>query len=353
MASHLDLGYKHLFAHPELVRELVMEFTPFHWLGGARPCDFERVNPGYISERFSERQDDIVWRVRQGAADLYLYILLEFQSRTDRWMALRMQVYIGLLYQDLVKRGELGRQHRLPAVLPLVLYTGAERWAASCDLSKSIERAPAALEPFQASQRYFLVDQQRLDPAALARQRSILSLLFRLELSELPDVIKEIAPALRAWLLEDAQAPVKRAVSAWAQQILDRQTRGEASLGMILTVEGADMGARKFETWADALEERGMQRGIEKGLERGIEQGIRQERERQAMNLRLILEAIIRSRFAALPSTAGARIASASPEELEDWTRRAPEAASIEELLSPRLQVQAGRSAPPRSLPPP
>lgn len=289
-----------------------------------------------------------MWRVRQGAADLYLYILLEFQSRTDRWMALRMQVYIGLLYQDLVKRGELGREQRLPAVLPLVLYTGAPRWAASCDLSKSIETAPAALQAFQASQRYFLVDQQRLDPAALARQRSILSLLFRLELSELPDVIKEIAPALRAWLLEDAQAPVKRAVSAWAQHILDRQTRGEASLGMILTVEGADMGARKFETWADALEERGMQRGIEQG----IEQGIRQERERHATNLRLILEAIIRSRFAALPCAAGERIASASPEELEDWTRRAPEAASIEELLSPSLQVTAARLAPPRNVPP-
>ncbi|UTY56702.1 hypothetical protein HPQ68_05595 [Massilia sp. erpn] len=28
---------------------------------------------------------------------LYLYILLEFQSTPDPWMALRMQVYIGLM----------------------------------------------------------------------------------------------------------------------------------------------------------------------------------------------------------------------------------------------------------------
>ncbi len=100
MPANHDLGYKFLFAHPELVRELNNGFTSFTWLDGVDVGAFERVNPAYVSERFSERQDDIVWRVKLGDEWLYIYILLEFQSGVNRWMALRMQVYVGLLYQD-------------------------------------------------------------------------------------------------------------------------------------------------------------------------------------------------------------------------------------------------------------
>jgi hypothetical protein len=70
------LGYKPLFAHPELVRDLIAHFTPFSALGALDAAAFEQVNPAYVS----------------GEPWLYIYILLAFQSRSDRWMALRMQV---------------------------------------------------------------------------------------------------------------------------------------------------------------------------------------------------------------------------------------------------------------------
>jgi hypothetical protein len=49
--------------------------------------------------------------------------LLEFQSQPDPFVALRMLVYVGLLYQELVKPKQPTRGGRLPPVLPLVLYT--------------------------------------------------------------------------------------------------------------------------------------------------------------------------------------------------------------------------------------
>jgi hypothetical protein len=57
-------------------------------------------------------------------------VVLEFQSRPDPFMALRLWVYVGLLLQDLVRRGELAPERRLPPVLPLVLYNGRQRWSA-------------------------------------------------------------------------------------------------------------------------------------------------------------------------------------------------------------------------------
>lgn len=49
----------------------------------------------------------MVWRLKVGAQWVWVYVLLEFQSEPDPWMALRMLVYVGLLSQHLVREGEL------------------------------------------------------------------------------------------------------------------------------------------------------------------------------------------------------------------------------------------------------
>ena len=48
---------------------------------------------------------------------LYVYLLLEFQSDVDPWMAVRLLVYVGLLYQDLIRAGCLTPDGCLPPVL--------------------------------------------------------------------------------------------------------------------------------------------------------------------------------------------------------------------------------------------
>jgi len=61
----------------------------------------------YISDDFQQLEDDIVWIIKVGGDWDCLYLLIEFQIRVDKRMALRMMVYIGLLYQDLIKRGDV------------------------------------------------------------------------------------------------------------------------------------------------------------------------------------------------------------------------------------------------------
>src|SRR3954465_8933831 len=102
MKTRSDTLYKQLFAHPEIVRDLLAGCLPAAWTGSLEVGAFERVNASYASDHGKTRHDDMVWRARIGGEWVYVYILLEFQTRSDRWMALRMQVYIGLLYQDLV-----------------------------------------------------------------------------------------------------------------------------------------------------------------------------------------------------------------------------------------------------------
>lgn len=128
MRTDHDTSYKQLFSYPELVRELLAGFLPFAWARRLSIDGCTRCNASFASETGRQRHDDMVWRIRTGAPIDDLYVLLEFQSQPDRWMALRMQVYAGLLHQDLLKQSALAPANDLPAVLPLVIYNGTEPW---------------------------------------------------------------------------------------------------------------------------------------------------------------------------------------------------------------------------------
>ena len=52
----------------------------------------------------------------------FLYLLIEFQRESDAWMAVRTQVYQGLLWQQVIDERRLRSGARLPPLLLLVLY---------------------------------------------------------------------------------------------------------------------------------------------------------------------------------------------------------------------------------------
>jgi len=69
-------------------------------------------------------------------------LLIEFQSTVDPWMAVRIMTYVGLLYQDLIRRGDVLKDRKLPPVLPIVLYNGDAKWTAATDIAALIPKAP-------------------------------------------------------------------------------------------------------------------------------------------------------------------------------------------------------------------
>jgi len=178
MNTRSDTLYRQLFAHPEIVRDLLAGFLPADWARSLEVAAFERVNASYASDRGKQRHQDMVWRAKVGGEWVYVYILLEFQARSDRWMALRTQVYVGLLLQDLVAQHRLTRRGKLPPVLPIVLYHGRRPWRASRELADLMLPPPDGLELYQPRQQYMLIDQHgqmNLDDPA-----NILGILFRL-----------------------------------------------------------------------------------------------------------------------------------------------------------------------------
>ncbi|MYN04128.1 hypothetical protein GTP41_18715 [Pseudoduganella sp. DS3] len=87
MATGSDIDFKQLFAFPEMACELLRCA-----LQSPRPGDMERVNARYINGERKQRHDDIVWCIHRSTRPS-IYMLVEFQARPERFMALRMISY--------------------------------------------------------------------------------------------------------------------------------------------------------------------------------------------------------------------------------------------------------------------
>src|SRR5215212_828447 len=95
-AEH-DTEYKKLFSHPRSVEELLRGFLGEDWCDQLDFTTLQRVGSSFVSDDFRERHSDVIWRLRfrEEPDDwFYVYLLLEFQSTPDRFMAVRLLVYV-------------------------------------------------------------------------------------------------------------------------------------------------------------------------------------------------------------------------------------------------------------------
>ena len=127
---------------------------------------------------------------------MYLYLLIEFQSTADPWMAVRIMSYLGLLYQDLIRRGEVLPGRRLPPVLPIVLYNGASAWRAATDIAELIPKAPGLVAQHLPKLQYLLIDENRYTDAELATLHNLVAAIIRVEHPESEQALLQLIERL-------------------------------------------------------------------------------------------------------------------------------------------------------------
>ena len=312
-----DSGYKLLFSHPEMVRDLLRDWVPGEWVHEADFSTLERVNASYVADRQKQRHDDMVWRLRLKDRWLWVYLLLEFQSETDGWMALRMLVYLGLLAQDLVKRGELA-EGKLPPILPVVLYNGHPPWRAAVEVADLFAPAPRGLEAFRPRLAYHLIDEARLMRHAEPSVRTAVEALFRLEHSRTPEDLRQIIRALDALLHNPANAGLRHTFVVWIKRLLRRKA-GSPNIHDIESIhdllEADTMLAERIDTWLDEVARKGMQQGRLEGEGR-------------------LLTRLLECRFGPLPPEVTQRLAAASEADIEAWGEAVLGAPSLDAVFS-------------------
>ncbi len=222
-ASGHDRGYKLLFSDPTLLEELLRGFLPGDWTSRLDFTTLARVGNSFVSADLRERHSDVIWRLRlrgEGEGWVYLYLLLEFQSTSDRFMALRLLTYIGLLLEEIVRKEKPKPGDRLPAVLPLVLYNGDRRWRAPMRLESLFVPVPAPLRRYLPRLTYHLFDERRLDLNRPELRENRTAALFRFETSGAPAMPRQYQ-ALKG-LVKPGESALGRTIHTWLVSVLQR-----------------------------------------------------------------------------------------------------------------------------------
>ena len=311
-----DTGYKLLFSHPEMVRDLLIGYMPGEWLKEADFTSLSRVNGSYVSEKEHQRHDDMVWRLKVGQQWVWVYLLLEFQSKPDQWMALRMMVYMGLLSQHLIHEGEL-QDGLLPPIVPIVLYNGTPQWKYSQDVADCFGPSLPGLELFRPRLRYHLVDEARLKLHPMAEVRNLAEALFQVEQSGTLKNTLDIMRTLDAMLGDPQMEPLRRTISTWFKLLLRRKVP-QANIHELDDIDDilkeSTMLEQTIERWFEDASHKGEQKGMQKGFA-------------QLVTLQLQL------RFGPVPEWAQERLNTASAEQLTQWASVILTAKSMEELF--------------------
>jgi hypothetical protein len=319
-----DRAYHRLFSEPALVEDLVRHFVQESWVEHLDFTRMERINSKFHSEALERREGDIIMRIPfldDSRQEIYLFLLLEFQSTEDRWMALRFGTYVHLLYEQLVREGRL-IGGRLPPVFPLLLYNGDDHWNAATDLNTLIALPPnTPLWSYQPGMRYYLIDESRYPQG---KPGSLSGFVMRLENARMPRdflaALNELSQAVPGHL-----DSVKRALAVWINHVIAPHRGFELNPEDTESLEEVkEMLATRVEQWERAIRLEGRVEGREEGREEGRKTG-------ETAMLCKMLEL----KYGPLPQWALDKIAQADAATLEQWAANLFNAQTLEEVFDP------------------
>ena len=140
------------------------------------PEKLESQDNRFITKSFYNKETDIVYKLKNKNA----YILIEHQSTVDKNMAKRIIEYIvEIIRKDEKDSYTKNTNYKLPLVIPIVLYTGKEKWTAK----QSIIEIQEKLDGYdnKGFGEYIIVDTNKYSKEKLLRNKGVLSKIILLD----------------------------------------------------------------------------------------------------------------------------------------------------------------------------
>lgn len=302
-----------------MVEDIIIHFAPGPWLDDIDFSTLEPFKSSFVSD-FDEpegRHSDLIWRVRYKGSWLYVYLLFEFQSTINKFMALRMLVYVGLLYQDLIKNRYFDPDGKLPFILPIVLYNGTQRWNAPSSTQDLIAKPPQGLNHFMPQMAYFPIDEGSYTFEELERLNSLAAIVFMLESQTTMAGLHKGMDMVLKWPDNEKRQTLYNAIAnlvtrVWRKKLPDvpMPRDGVNDLKGVFSMLSENI---------DIMISEGMKKGVTQGLAQGLEQGLEQGEKRGNAAM---FKAMLAIRFGSIPDHIVAQIDAASADQLRKWGER-------------------------------
>ena len=171
-----DNAYKFLFKNKRIFHQLLHSFVYEDFVKEIAVNDLELVDKSFVSEEFLNRESDLIYKVNFRDKEYFIYILIEFQSKPDKSIPVRMFSYIMLLYDLIYKQSQAGK---LPNVFPLILYNGKHDWNVPKNISRLIDKNIP--ERYIPNFEYYLISEKDVPDEILLELSNLVAGVIYLE----------------------------------------------------------------------------------------------------------------------------------------------------------------------------
>ncbi|MCI8411708.1 MAG: Rpn family recombination-promoting nuclease/putative transposase [Clostridia bacterium] len=140
--------------------------------------EIEKYNSSYISERLKNSEADVVYKIKNEN----VFFLIEHQTKIDYSMPYRILKYELEIIDSVIidtKENYKNKEYKYPVVIPIILYTGNQKWNAELDL----KRAQLKWNKYKGTElsKYNVLDVNNISNEKLLKEPSIISKLMLIE----------------------------------------------------------------------------------------------------------------------------------------------------------------------------
>lgn len=268
-----DAVFKQFLTHPETARD----FLDIHLPPALRKlCDLNTLqlaSGSFIEDDLRPYYSDVLYSLKAGKGDGYVYCLIEHQSTPDKHMAFRLMRYAIAAMQRHLDAGH----KTLPLVIPVLFYQGkVSPYPYSMSWLDEFETPEYARTLY--GENFPLVDITIIpdDEIMQHRRMAILELLQKhIRQRDLTELLDQLTT-----LLLGGNTTQEQLISVINYMLQAGESRDPAALINTLASR-VPQHEETLMTIAEKLRLEGEQRGIQKGLQLGEQKG-RQEGEREA-----------------------------------------------------------------------
>ena len=262
-----DKLVKTILKNPEEMAKIINEFLePSVEVKGE---NLVKYTNSYITQKYKSKEADIVYKLKNEE----VFFLVEHQSTIDKKMPYRILNYCVDIMQEWVKSKKLKRQTKYPIVVPIIIYTGIEKWKIPKNF-KDVQISNQIFGDFKIDLYYNLIEINKLSKKYLIDQQSLFGYGMVIEKSKNKTELQENLELI----VKNAKSKEKLMEISNIIEYLFYDMIEESAKEML--IEKINLKIRKEEKDMSSLYERllaetcemireGKNEGIEEGIEKG------------------------------------------------------------------------------------
>jgi len=262
---------------------LLKDFIKASWVEGLTKDSLELVPASFIDSVDENRESDIIYKVKLQENEVFVFVLLEHQSKVNYLMTFRVLEYMVKLWRTYIdehKKKSVNKSFLLPPIYPIIFYDGDHTWTAVENFADKIKDKDLFLD-FIPNFKYDIINLKEISYEELQTYEDLLSTLMIIDKIKKPSDFENIRKIKKEyWERLKTNVNTRRELEKIAEAIsllLQRINVPQEDIDELIENIYDGRLDKMFEMsvhydWQEtrklALEE-----GVQKGLQEGMQQG--------------------------------------------------------------------------------